>query len=88
MTDEATELRTRAEHWRMMARAYEIHVQMVNSPTAQRAYERALQAAMDAEEALTSAAEALDDQLPLPLVRAVPIAVRAVSIGVDRVWVP
>ena len=83
MTNEATELRVRAEHWRMMASAYDVHVRMVNSPVAQEAYETALKAAMDAYDALSSAAEKLDDQLALPLA-AKPVPV---GFGISRVFV-
>ena len=63
---EAVELRTRAETFHSLAISYDIHCSQENSPIAQRAYERVLAAVMEAEEALTTAAEALDEQLPLP----------------------
>jgi len=70
MTQEPTELRVRAEVFQSLSAAYERRIRRVNSPVAQEAYERVLAAVMEAETALMSAADALDEQLPLPLVRA------------------
>lgn len=83
MASESVELRTRAEAWRMLAKAYELHVlHACNSPAAQAAYEAALAAADTAYLALTGAADALDEDagMRLPgLVRRIPIRAGAAS---------
>jgi len=88
MTNEATELRCRAENLHLFAGSYDLHAaNPMNSPIASAAYEKASAALSDAYLALTAAADLLDEQLPLPFslrdVRAV--EVRAiVAPGIDR----
>ena len=82
MTSEATELRVRAETFRSLAISYDLHCRQMNSAVAQAAYEQVLAAVMEAEHALLATADMLDDQLALPLVRAVPV-----GFGISKVFV-
>ena len=83
MENEATELRVRAETFRSLAVTYDLHCRAVNSPVAQAAYEQVLAALMEAEHALMSGADMLDDQLALPLaVQPVPV-----GFGISKVFV-
>ena len=79
MTSEATELRVRAETFRSLAISYDLHCRQINSAVAQAAYEQVLAAVMEAEHALLATADMLDDQLALPLVRAVPVGFLRIS---------